>query len=89
MCRYPLRDRLEKISCPTLILWGDKDRLVPLKDASVFEELIPDSRKIVYEDTGHISMMERPARFNQDVRAFLQKEHGDQESVPQPRSVVS
>ncbi len=89
MCRYPLRDRLEKISCPTLILWGEKDRLVPLKDASVFEELIPDSRKIIYKDTGHVSMMERPARFNQDVRAFLQKEHGDQESVPQPRSVVS
>ena len=89
MFHYPLRDRLEKISCPTLIIWGDKDRLVPLKDASIFQELIPGSRKIVYEDTGHISMMERPARFNADVRAFLQKEHGDQESVPQPRSVVT
>jgi len=89
MCRYPLRDRLEKISCPTLILWGDKDRLVPLKDAAIFEKLIPDSRKIIYEDTGHVSMMERPARFNDDVRAFLQKEHGDQASVPQPRSAVT
>ncbi|HVF77840.1 MAG TPA: alpha/beta fold hydrolase [Solirubrobacteraceae bacterium] len=89
MFHYPLRDRLEKIHCPTLILWGDKDRLVPLKDASVFEELIPDSRKIIYKDTGHVSMMERPARFNEDVRAFLQKEHGDQEAVPQPRSVVT
>ena len=89
MCRYPLRDRLQKITCPTLIIWGDKDRLVPLKDAAIFQKLIPDSRKIVYEDTGHVSMMERPARFNEDVRAFLQKEHGDQESVPQPRSVVT
>ena len=89
MCRYPLRDRLEKISCPTLILWGDKDRLVPLKDAAIFEKLIPDSRKIIYKDTGHVSMMERPARFNDDVRAFLQKEHGDQASVPQPRSAVT
>jgi len=89
MCRYPLRDRLEKISCPTLILWGDKDRLVPLKDAAIFEKLIPDSRKIVYEDTGHVSMMERPARVNDDVRSFLQKEHGDQASVPQPRSAVT
>ena len=71
MCRYPLRDRLEKIGCPTLIVWGDKDRLVPLKDASIFEELIPDSRKIIYKDTGHVSMMERPARFNPDVEAFL------------------
>ena len=77
MCRYPLRDRLEKISCPTFIVWGDKDRLVPVKDAAIFERLIPNSRKIVYEDTGHVSMMERPARFNRDVRAFLDEPPGE------------
>ena len=69
---YPLRDRLERISVPTLIIWGERDRLVPLRDADVFEELIPDARKIVYADTGHVSMLERPARFNQDVDDFLE-----------------
>jgi pimeloyl-ACP methyl ester carboxylesterase len=88
MCRYPLRDRLEKIACPTLIIWGDKDRLVPLKDASVFEKLIPDSRKVVYEDTGHVVMMERPARFNDDVRAFLEEAPGEQEPAPQAGSAA-
>ena len=88
MCRYPLRDRLEKISCPTLILWGDKDRLVPLKDASIFEKLIPDSRKIIYKDTGHVSMMERPARFNEDVRAFLEEAPGEREPTPPESTVV-
>jgi pimeloyl-ACP methyl ester carboxylesterase len=88
MFHYPLRDRLEKISCPTLIVWGDKDRLVPLADASIFEELIPDSRKIVYKDTGHVSMMERPARFNEDVRAFLEEAPGEKQPVPPERSVV-
>jgi pimeloyl-ACP methyl ester carboxylesterase len=88
MCRYPLRDRLEKIGCPTLIIWGDKDRLVPLKDASIFEKLIPDSRKVVYEDTGHVSMMERPARFNEDVRAFLEEAPGEQEPAPQAKSAA-
>ena len=83
MCRYPLRDRLEQIACPTLIVWGDKDRLVPLKDASVFEKLIPDARKVVYDDTGHVPMMERPARFNDDVRAFLEEPPGDEEPAPQ------
>jgi pimeloyl-ACP methyl ester carboxylesterase len=82
MCRYPLRDRLEKIGCPTLILWGDKDRLVPVKDAAIFEELIPDARKIVYEDTGHVAMMERPARFNSDVKAFLDEAPGEQQPAP-------
>ena len=89
MCRYPLRDRLEKISCPTLILWGDKDRLVPVKDAAVFEELIPNSRKIVYDDTGHVSMMERPARFNADVQAFLEEAPGEHEPVAPARAATA
>ena len=88
MCRYPLRDRLEKIGCPTLIVWGDKDRLVPLKDASVFEQLIPNSRKIIYDDTGHVVMMERPARFNEDVLAFLQEEPSEREPQP-PQEALS
>ena len=83
MCRYPLRDRLEKIGCPTLIIWGDKDILVPVKDAAIFEELIPDSRKIIYKDTGHVSMMERPARFNSDVKAFLDEAPGEQQPAAQ------
>ena len=88
MCHFPLRDRLEKIGCPTLIIWGDKDRLVPLKDASVFEELIPNSRKIIYKDTGHVSMMERPARFNEDVRAFLAEDPGERQPAPQADAVA-
>jgi pimeloyl-ACP methyl ester carboxylesterase len=89
MFHYPLRDRLEQIACPTLVIWGDKDRLVPLKDASVFEELIPDSRKVVYEDTGHVPMMERPARFNEDVRAFLDEQANEQEPAPQSDTVAT
>jgi len=70
---YPLRERLEHIACPTLIVWGDRDRLVPLRDADEFEHLIPDARKIVYADTGHVPMLERPERFNADVAAFLRE----------------
>jgi pimeloyl-ACP methyl ester carboxylesterase len=90
MCRYPLRDRLEKIACPTFIVWGDKDLLVPVKDAAIFEELIPDARKVIYKDTGHVSMMERPARFNSDVKAFLDEAPGErQPASQQPRAVAS
>ena len=68
---YPIRDRLGDIGCPTLIVWGPKDMLVPIKDAHEFDRLIPDSRLVVYEDTGHVAMIERPERFNQDLREFL------------------
>jgi len=79
MLQYPLRDRLAELACPTFIVWGDKDRLVPVKDADEFERLIDDSRKVIYVDTGHTPMLERPARFNADVHAFLQEGAGEHE----------
>jgi pimeloyl-ACP methyl ester carboxylesterase len=72
LTRYPIRDRLGEIACPTLIVWGDEDRLVPPSDAAEFEWLIAGSRKLTYEDTGHAPMLERPERFNADLRAFLE-----------------
>jgi pimeloyl-ACP methyl ester carboxylesterase len=68
---YDFRDRLPEIACPTLIVWGEKDRLITVRDASVFAELIPDSRVVIYKDTGHMSMIERPAAFNALLEEFL------------------
>jgi pimeloyl-ACP methyl ester carboxylesterase len=68
---YDIRERLPEIACPTLVVWGDRDRLVPLRDADVFVELIPDARKLVFRDTGHMSMLERPAAFNELLEEFL------------------
>ncbi|HUR83779.1 MAG TPA: alpha/beta fold hydrolase [Solirubrobacteraceae bacterium] len=76
MSAYPLRDRLGEIVCPTLVVWGERDRLVPVRDASEFERLIAGSRRIVYPDTGHVPMLERPDCFNEDLRAFLLDEEG-------------
>ena len=68
---YPIKDRLSEIEAPTLIVWGEKDMLVPVKDAYKFDELIDDSRLVVYEDVGHVAMLETPERFNRDLRGFL------------------
>jgi pimeloyl-ACP methyl ester carboxylesterase len=68
---FPLEEELPKISCPALIVWGAHDTLVPVKDAKRMEELIPDSRRVVFERTGHVAMLERPERFNRLLREFL------------------
>jgi pimeloyl-ACP methyl ester carboxylesterase len=68
---YAIRDRLGEISCPTLIVWGQNDHLVPVKDAWEFEKLIPDARAVVWPKTGHVAMLERPAAFNALVDEFL------------------
>ena len=69
---YPIRDRLGEITAPTLVVWGAKDALVPVRDAWEFGELIADARVVVYEDTGHVAMMERPVAFNALVQEFLE-----------------
>jgi pimeloyl-ACP methyl ester carboxylesterase len=76
MTCYPIRDRLGEIRCPTLVVWGELDRLVPVRDAAEFEWLIPRARKVVYEDTGHLVMLEQPERFNADLRSFLDEKPG-------------
>jgi len=68
---YELRERFPEIACPTLIVWGTEDRLIGVRDADVFAELIPNSRKVLFEDTGHVAMIERPAAFNTLLREFL------------------
>jgi pimeloyl-ACP methyl ester carboxylesterase len=81
---YPIRDRLSEIEAPTLIIWGEKDMLVPVKDAYRFDELISDSTLIVYEGIGHVAMLEAPERFNADVRAFLEAQpSGERDRVAQ------
>jgi pimeloyl-ACP methyl ester carboxylesterase len=84
---YDFRDRLPDVKVPTLIVWGEKDSIIPVRDANEFERLIPDSRKVVMKDTGHIPMAERPRAFNDVLTEFLaetgsaeRKEPGDGES---------
>jgi pimeloyl-ACP methyl ester carboxylesterase len=68
---YRIRERIPEISVPTLIVWGTDDRLVPVRDADEFERQIPDARKVIFEDTGHVPMLERPEAFNDVLGDFL------------------
>jgi pimeloyl-ACP methyl ester carboxylesterase len=68
---YPIRERLDDIACPVLVVWGEKDRLVPVSDAEEFGRLIPHSRVVIWPETGHVAMFERPDAFNALVDEFL------------------
>ncbi len=83
---FPLEEELPKISCPALIVWGAHDTLVPVKDAKRMEELIPDSRRVVFERTGHVAMLERPERFNRLLREFLDEEPDQREGAAAERA---
>ncbi|MET0614587.1 MAG: alpha/beta hydrolase [Thermoleophilaceae bacterium] len=79
---YDFRDRLPDVKVPTLIVWGEKDSIIPTRDADEFERLIADSRKVVMKDTGHIPMAERPQAFNDVLVGFFEEEGRADEREP-------
>ncbi len=68
---YDVRDRLTEIEIPTLIVWGFNDRIVPVQAALSYKRRVPNSRLEIFERTGHLPQLERPARFNAVVDEFL------------------
>jgi pimeloyl-ACP methyl ester carboxylesterase len=59
------------ITAPTLIIWGERDELLPLEDGYLLVAAIPGSRLIVYEDTGHLVLWEQPERVATDLADFV------------------
>jgi len=79
---YSFRDRLERIEIPVLIVWGRNDMLVPVEDAEMFEHLIGENaHSVIFEDTGHLAMMERPSRFNELLAGFIAGERAPEAGV--------
>ena len=69
---YSFRDRLGLIEMPVLVVWGRNDMMVPVGDARRFQDLIgPNAHKVIFDDTGHLPMLERPSRFNRLLTAFM------------------
>ena len=73
------KEKLNNIKSPALIMWGDEDRWIPPEHAYLFENDIPDSRVIMYEDAGHVPMEEIPVRSALDAAGFLSEK--DPESI--------
>jgi pyruvate dehydrogenase E2 component (dihydrolipoamide acetyltransferase) len=65
-------DRLAEIRCPTAVIWGSADRLIPVRHAVEFGRLIDGSVVSIIEGVGHIPMIESPGRFNRVLLQFLQ-----------------
>ncbi|OGY70702.1 MAG: hypothetical protein A2249_02475 [Candidatus Jacksonbacteria bacterium RIFOXYA2_FULL_44_7] len=62
---------LPKITQKTLIIWGDKDRATPLKDAYIFEHLIQNSALVVLKGAGHYSFLDKQDEWIEAVERFI------------------
>jgi len=56
---------------PTMLIWGEKDTLIPVSHAVGAHRAIPGSRLVIFEDSGHFPHCEDPARFAQTLIDFI------------------
>jgi pimeloyl-ACP methyl ester carboxylesterase len=74
--RHEVAAELRAIAAPTLLVWGERDALVPPSVGRLFETEIPDARLELLEGAGHVPMIERPDAFSRTLLAFLQPRSG-------------
>ncbi len=63
--------RLAQLDVPTLILWGGRDKLIPLASARRFAEDITDSKLMIFDELGHVPHEEAPQATVDAVQRFL------------------
>ena len=64
---FEVRDRLPGIRVPTIVIVGRKDFVCSLAMARMLDALIPDSRLVVLERSGHMGHIEEPQAFARAV----------------------
>lgn len=74
---------------PTLLIWGQRDAVIPLEHGSLAHAAMPGSRLVVFEEAGHFPHCSDPARFNAVLREFLQSNPPASYSSEQWRALLA
>ena len=70
--RIDASDRLYlAVGMPTLLVWGERDAIIPVGHGQSAAEQMPGSRLVTFPDAGHFPQIEDPHRFAATVREFL------------------
>lgn len=67
-----LKNRIQDVKTPTLIIWGSKDKVVPPEDGMKFSKTLPSNKFITFTNTGHIPFFEYSDVFITEIMNFLQ-----------------
>ena len=65
---------LHRIRVPTLVVWGEQDRLFPKEYAAAYQRLIPGARSVIIPHCGHLPEIEKTDAFVSAVESFCAKE---------------
>jgi pimeloyl-ACP methyl ester carboxylesterase len=63
--------KINEVVQPTLIVWGAEDQIITVDNAEKFAAKLPNNALKIYDDIGHLPMLEAPERLAQDIEQFL------------------
>jgi len=66
-----IRDNLNDIKVPTLIIHGSIDKICPVGAGRYMAKKIPDSKLIILEGVGHAPFLTQPERVNKEIKEFI------------------
>jgi pimeloyl-ACP methyl ester carboxylesterase len=72
----PLEKLLKNVQTRTLILWGDRDRVLHVSGAKILESAMPHAEAAIMENVGHVPMVEAPEESAIFLLNFLGKKEG-------------
>ena len=67
------KESLKKINCPTLCIFGDLDKMVPLEVGNKMASMIKNSEKKIINNCGHMIIFEKAFEMRKTVKEFLTK----------------
>ncbi len=68
---HDIRDELHRVQAPTLLVWGEKDALIPSSLGYLLRQEIAGSSMLVIKGSRHVPMLDRPEELNRALLRFL------------------
>jgi pimeloyl-ACP methyl ester carboxylesterase len=63
--------QLKRVRVPTLILWGEKDQIIPVAKSDALAAAIEDSKRVILKGATHPCYLDRPEEFHREILEFL------------------
>ncbi|HRG39701.1 MAG TPA: alpha/beta hydrolase, partial [Bacteroidia bacterium] len=71
--QFPDTTLISRVQCPTLIVWGKQDKIIPVEHAERFRHDIKNSEVLIFDSCGHVPMIEKTKETHDAVLRFFKE----------------
>jgi len=63
---------LKKVKVPTLVVWGEKDEIIPMSKSDALVAVLEDAKRVILKGAGHPCYVDSPEEFHRELLVFLE-----------------